>query len=66
MAIMLHQIYVYINSTRLHLGLIYAACLQYMNRYILHGLVFLFNGASSFMGNLMPKPTLQKNRSGTV
>ena len=26
------------------------------------GVVSLFNGISTFMGNLMPKPSLQKNR----
>ena len=29
-------------------------------------LVCLFNGMSTFMGYLMPEPSLQKNSSGTI
>ena len=38
----------------------------YIYIYILFDLVSLFNGISTFVGYLMPKPFFQKNSSGTI
>ena len=36
------------------------------HHYLLVGLVSLFNGISTFLGYLMPKPFSKKNSSGTI
>ena len=39
---------------------------QHKPLLVAQGLVSLFNGISTFVGYLMPKPFFEKNSSGTI
>ena len=57
---------IYILDTMGHIVNLEQVELYRNDRIIKFGLVFWFNEISTFLGYLMPKPSFEKNSSGTI